>query len=88
MALKIVQEMLNNVATQRVRNTAVPTVMASGRPACLGARRGSRDGLPAFTGATPVIRFHRRFLGVQSAVPVIFCTSAFARAAASRRLRP
>ena len=49
-------ETLNNVATQCVGNTAVPAVMASGRPACLAALSGSRDGLSAFTGATPVIR--------------------------------
>ncbi len=45
-----------------VRITAVPAVMAGGRPACCGAQRGSRDGLPAFTGRTPVIRFIQRFL--------------------------
>ena len=60
MALEIVQEMLNNVATQRVRNTAVPAVMANGRPACLGPQRGSRDRLPAFTGGR-LIRFQQRF---------------------------
>jgi len=59
------REMLNHAAPPCERNTAVPAVMANGRPACFGARRGSRDGLPAVTGGTPVIRFIQPFPGVR-----------------------